>query len=291
MTILLLAERLRVEERLLIEAFASTGHPARLLTPAEIGSITFGESSNGSASTLPGEAEIVSRLHPSREAAALLWSLEAIGWHAFPGAAQMDAFSRRDRLYRELSRAGVPVVETVLGWGAGAVLGAVDQVGWPVELLPLDGGEPGIVVEDRESAEAVVEHRAVLGKEHVLLARRAANPAEERRLLVAGQQVFAAVQSGDGAWSIDPVTPVDCEVAGRVSAAVGSSLIDVTYLPGQGNAVMLVMPLLKFPVCSVRDNECSCRDCQLRRRRAGCGRRGGAIWLARCPASSRFPPC
>lgn len=242
MTILLLAERLRVEERLLIEAFGARGSEARLLTPAEIGGVAFAA---GSASP-PNGALVLARLQPTREASALLWGLEAAGWHFIPGAAQMDAFARRDRLYRELNRAGVPVAETILGWGTEAVLAAVDQVGWPVELLPLDGSEPGIIVEDREGAEAVVEHRAVLGREHVLLVRRAAAKVAERRLLVAGEQVFAARPRGEADWELVPASQCDRDLAQKVVAALGAPLIDLTYLADDGAAVTSVTPLLGF---------------------------------------------
>lgn len=244
MEYLLLAERLRVEERRLIEAFDAIGCTARLLTPAEIGSIQFGGSSGFGPS--PETGTIISRLHPTREASALLWALESVGWNVVPGAPQMDVFSRRDRLYRELSRAGVPVIGTTLGWGTSAVLSAVDATQFPVELLPLDGGESGIVVEDREGAEAVVEHRAVLGREHVLLVRHGAAPAEQRRLLIAGGEVFATLPSGEADWTVDPVTPADLEIAGKVSTAIGAPLIDMSYLPCSGNAVTTVMPLLSF---------------------------------------------
>lgn len=256
MEYLLLAERLRVEERLLIEAFAEIGCRARLLTPAEIGSIAFGgQASRTEAGLSPDQNTIISRLHPNREASALLWALESVGWTVLPGAAQMDAFSRRDRLYRELSRAGVPVVETVLGWGTGAVLSAVDAVGWPVELLPLDGGESGIIVEDREGAEAVVEHRAVLGREHVLLVRRGVAQSESRRLLIAGDEVFATLLSGEADWTLDPVTPADLKIAGQVSAAIGAPLIDMTYLPDADDAVTHVMPLLSFRAVQSKESD------------------------------------
>ena len=247
MEYLLLAERLRVEERRLIEAFDALGCTARLLTPAQIGSIQFGDANGANdVSPRPATSTIISRLHPTREASALLWALESVGWKVVPGAAQMDVFARRDRLYRELSRAGVPVVETVLGWGTNAVLSAVDRVHFPVELLPLDGGEPEIIVEDREGAEAVVEHRAVLGREHVLLVRRGAAQSEQRRLLIAGGEVFATLLSGEADWTVVPVTPADREIAGKVSTAVGASLIDMSYLPCSGNAVTTVLPLLSF---------------------------------------------
>ena len=247
--VLLLSERLRVEDRLLIDAFDGIGQAARLVTPAEIGSIVFGEARVGSGDVgSPEDVLILSRLYPTREASALLWAIEAGGWRVVPGAAQMDVFARRDRLYRELNRAGVGVVETVLGWGTAAVLEAADRVGWPVEFLPLDGGEPGIIVEDREGAEAVVEHRAVLGREHVLLVRRAAGSLAGRRLMIAGSEVFASLLSGEGNWTPDPVTPADLEVAGQVSAAVGAPLIDMHYLPDADDAVTLVMPLLSFRV-------------------------------------------
>ena len=251
MEYLLLAERLRVEERRLMEAFDALGCSSRLLSPSEIGSIQFGGTSGETGAGLrPGPEgtphTIISRLHPTREASALLWALESIGWDVIPGAAQMDVFARRDRLYRELARAGVPVVETVLGWGTDAVLSAVDAMAWPVVLLPLYGGEPGIIVEDREGAEAVVEHRAVLGREHVLLVRHGDAGYETRRLLIVGGEIFAALPSGEASWTVDPLTPADLEIAGQVSAAVGASLIDMSYLPDQGNAVTQVMPLLSF---------------------------------------------
>jgi len=249
MTILLLAERLRVEERLLIEALGADGHDARLLTPAEIGGIAFG----APAVPAPDGALVLARLQPTREASALLWALETAGWRIVPGAAQMDAFARRDRLYRDLIRAGVPVAETILGWGTEAVLAAVDQVGWPVELLPLDGSEPGIVVEDREGAEAVVEHRAVLGREHVLLVRRAAAKPDERRLLVAGDRIFAARPRGEADWELAPAIESDGEIARQVAGALGAPLIDLTYLPDASGAVTAVMPVLGFRAIQSED--------------------------------------
>ncbi|MEZ4570774.1 MAG: hypothetical protein R2849_10705 [Thermomicrobiales bacterium] len=246
MEYLLLAERLRVEERQLIAAFEAIDCRARLLTPAEIGSIEFGHPHGQTSTGLrPDGVVIISRLHPSREASALLWALESGGWTVLPGAAQMDVFARRDRLYRELNRSSVRVAETVFGWGTSSVLAAVDQLGWPVELLPLDGGEPGIVVEDREGAEAVVEHRAVLGREHALLVRHGAAQSESRRLLIAGDEVFPALSSGESDWTPDPATPADLEVAGQVSAAIGSPLLDISYVPGDG-VVFNVTPLLSF---------------------------------------------
>jgi [lysine-biosynthesis-protein LysW]--L-2-aminoadipate ligase len=242
--ILLLAERLRVEERLLMAAFSSADHSARIVTPAEM-SLTIGRRS------LAGKT-VVSRLPASREGTTLALLLDDAGATVINNPSLAALLEDRARLLHWLSVNGFETLPATVGFSEEQILGAADAVGYPAVLSALDAGQPSITVQDREVAEAVIEHRAVLGKERALIVRRAVVGATLRRIVVAGDATFAAVASGnwpiadDTSWQPDAVTAEDLRLADDLRLKLGVGLYHADCVAGAPPTVLKVRPLSVF---------------------------------------------
>jgi hypothetical protein len=100
-----------------------------------------------------------------------------------------------------LNRAGVARPRTLLATSEATGLAAFDALGVPSTLLPLDPGASGIVLRDREIAEAIFEHRNVLGRTNDAVSLLQKGVAEQARLLilVAGGKSVAAEGGSDAA--------------------------------------------------------------------------------------------
>jgi [lysine-biosynthesis-protein LysW]---L-2-aminoadipate ligase len=245
--VILLAERLRVEERLLIDAFAETGCTARLVTPEEIAAqVTF--SVNGASSPAGGAQldPVVSRLPVDRESVALLGLLAEAG-HTVTNSPGLDGMlASRDQLLRWLKQSGLETVPMTIAYGMDSIMAAATNAGWPVDLLPLAGSEAGITVEDAESAEAVIEHRMVLGGERVLIVRSSVPPAETRRLHLVGDVPFVTTCGEDGSWGpTDPELP-DIKLAGRLAEVLGPATCVIEYTGGERPRIIDIAPLGDF---------------------------------------------
>ena len=242
--VLLLAERLRIEERLLITAFSSAGHSARIAMPAEM-SLTIGRQS------LAGQT-VVSRLPASREGTTLALLLDDAGATVINGPSLAALLEDRARLLHWLSVNGFETLPATVGFSDERVLEAAGAVGYPAVLSALDAGQPSITIQDREVAEAVIEHRAVLGKERALIVRRSVAGATLRRILVAGTATFAAHASGnwpiadDTAWRPVDVTSDDLHLADDLRSKLGVGLYHADCVASTPPTVLKIRPLTTF---------------------------------------------
>ncbi len=193
-TVALLAERLRVEERLLQQAFAAFGWEAQLWDPNEI-TIPLQET----AEPLP--AVSLDRERATSEATALAALLAARGGTIVNRPATTRLLADRLALLRHLIIAGIPTPPTVVAFGEAATLRAIASLGYPVYLksLVVDPTMPVAYVEDPDAAEALVEHRRVLGDERAVLVQKAvAQPDAVRRLIIVGADLLAVVRGRGG---------------------------------------------------------------------------------------------
>lgn len=242
--VLLLAERMRVEERLLLAAFTSAGRSARILTPGEL-SLTVGKRSFAGAT-------VISRLPAGREATTLALLLDDAGATVVNSPDLAARLEDRARLLHWLNDTGFKTLPATIGFGENQVLAAADAIGYPVVLSPLDAGESSIVVEDRETAEAVVEHRAVLGGERALIVRQSVSNVELRRIVVAGDATFAARAFGgwpirdEMAWEPVEVTQDDVQVANGLRELLGTGIYHADCITGAPRTILKVRPLAGF---------------------------------------------
>ncbi|MEO8899065.1 MAG: lysine biosynthesis protein LysX [Candidatus Dormibacter sp.] len=144
-----------------------------------------------------------------------------------------------------LSAADIPVPRTVIAFSVESALAAIETVGYPAVLKPPVGSWGRLLarVNDRDAAEALLDHKATLGsvahqvfyvQEHV------AKPGRDIRAFVAGGEVICAIDRLSDHWITNtakgattrnrPVTAAIAEVTLRAAAAVGGGVLAVDLL-------------------------------------------------------------
>ncbi|HKG25456.1 MAG TPA: hypothetical protein VKB09_07390 [Thermomicrobiales bacterium] len=161
-----LSARMRVEEKQMLQALAEAGVPARLLPPADsplpIGPVPAGPSVALAAADGDSSARvIVDRCQNRAVAASVLRLRRAMGSIVLD--AGIVATGTRAEVASVLATAGIPRPTTLLVTSETAGLTALDTVGYPATYLPLTAGAAEIALLDRDTAEAVFEHRGTLG--------------------------------------------------------------------------------------------------------------------------------
>jgi len=219
-TVALLAERLRVEERLLQQAFAAVGWEAQLRDPNEL-AIPLTEE----AIDLPAVA--LDRERATSEATALAALLAARGPVVVNRPATTRLLADRLAFLRHLVLAQIPTPPTLVAFGEAATFRAIEALGYPVYLKPLvvDLRMPIAYVEDPDAAEALVEHRRVLGDERAVLVQKAvAEPEAVRRLVIVGNELVAVVRGrGEEPLALEDLAPwraVASALIGRLGSGV-----------------------------------------------------------------------
>jgi antitoxin (DNA-binding transcriptional repressor) of toxin-antitoxin stability system len=129
-----------------------------------------------------------------------------------------------------LAAAGLPRPETRLVCAAGAALAALDELGYPGTLLPLLPGTPAIALLDRDGAEAVVEHREVLGasRDAIALVQAGAPGLADRATVLVVEGRAVAVMGGDGVRLPGTAFVLAEETAAVLGAVVAGVEVAVT---------------------------------------------------------------
>ncbi len=242
--VLLLAERMRVEERLLMTAFSAAGHSASILKPS---AVTLGI---GTASYR--RRTVIVRLPAGRESTTLSLLLDDAGAAVVNGPHLTARLEDRARLLHWLSESGFTTLPATVGFSEESILDAASRIGFPVVLSPLDAGQQSVIVHDLETAEAVIEHRAVLGGERALIVRQAVSSVELRRIIVAGEETFVARAIGDWpirdetAWQPVDATAGDIRLADRLRGALGVGVYHADCIAGDPATILKVRPLNSF---------------------------------------------
>jgi [lysine-biosynthesis-protein LysW]--L-2-aminoadipate ligase len=144
-----------------------------------------------------------------------------------------------------LAAHGLPRPLTALCTSEEAAMEAVTAIGLPATLLPLDLKSPSVALLDVDAAEAILEHRSVLGgAEGMLGLIQAGSPAPERLatvVVVDGAAVALAAASGM------PVADEALRLAAETARALRADLIGVVLaLGGSEPAVWDVQPVPEF---------------------------------------------
>jgi len=202
MRIGLLYSRVRPEERMIFDAAKRLGID---LVPIHVDSLVLDVSSAELPAPLRGLDAVLDRCLSHSRGLALLRVLEAWGIPCCNSWSVRELCGDKLATNVALVRAGVPVPHARLGFGEEGGLAAVEQLGYPAVIKPLVGSWGRLLarLNDRDAAEALIEHKVSLGsaahgvvfaQEHVEKGGR------DLRVFVVGDQVVCAIARRSDHW-------------------------------------------------------------------------------------------
>jgi [lysine-biosynthesis-protein LysW]---L-2-aminoadipate ligase len=162
-----------------------------------------------------------------------------------------------------LTQAGVPQPRVWVAFTSDAALNIMDQVGYPVVLKPVIGSWGRLLakINDREAAEAILEHKEVLGSfQHSVfyIQEYIRKPGRDIRSFVIGEQIVCAIYRNSDHWitntarggkaGICPVTPEMHELSLKACRAVGGGVVAIDLLedPDRGYLVNEINHSMEF---------------------------------------------
>ncbi len=161
-----------------------------------------------------------------------------------------------------LQEFGVPQPETRVAFTEDSTLEAIEQLGYPVVLKPAVGSWGRLLsrINDREAAETVIEHKAILGSYHhsIFFAQKYVEKGgRDIRSFVVGDECIAAVYRTSEHWITNtarggrtsncPVTTELAEISLRAAEAVGGGVLAVDlFETGDGLLINEVNYTMEF---------------------------------------------
>lgn len=162
-----------------------------------------------------------------------------------------------------LTLAGIPQPRNIIAFSPEAALEAIESLGYPVVLKPVVGSWGRLLakINDREAAEAVLEHKSVLGSvQHSVfyIQEYIEKPGRDIRALVVGDRTIAAIYRKSPHWITNtarggegeacPITEELDELCVRAAQAVGGGLlaVDVMEHPDRGYVVNEINHTMEF---------------------------------------------
>jgi [lysine-biosynthesis-protein LysW]--L-2-aminoadipate ligase len=237
MLIGMLCSRVRVEEKLLRDALVSRGAEVEVVDEREL-TLTL-------ARPIRRWDAVLERSISQTRGLAITkvleqWGVPTINRHAVAAtcASKLDTSAA-------LEAAGVPAPATAVAFTPEAALQAAEDLGYPVVLKPVTGSWGRLLakINDRDAAEALFEHKAVLGgPEHSIfyLQQHVDKPGRDIRTFVVGDEVICAIYRESEHWVTNTARgartrncPVDAtlrDLSLRAASAVGGGVLAVDLL-------------------------------------------------------------
>lgn len=162
-----------------------------------------------------------------------------------------------------LAQVGLPQPRTLAAFSPESALEAIEQLGYPVVIKPVVGSWGRLLakINDRDAAEAVLEHKAVLGSsQHQVfyIQEYIRKPGRDIRAVVAGDETVTAIYRKSEHWitntarggdaKVCPITPELNELCVRAARAVGGGVlaVDVLEHPDRGYLVNEINHTMEF---------------------------------------------
>jgi [lysine-biosynthesis-protein LysW]---L-2-aminoadipate ligase len=253
----MLVSRIRVEEKLLLAALEAAGAAVQVV---DDGALVL----HADEAAAPVEADVA--LERSVSTARGLYALRLLEMTGLPVVNRyLTAATCADKLLTSaaLTEAGLPQPRTRLAFTPEAALAAIEELGYPAVLKPVVGSWGRLLarINDRDAAEAVLEHKETLGSyQHGIfyIQEFVAKPGRDIRAFVVGDRTICAIYRSSAHWITNtarggqasncPVTPQIDELCRRAAAAVGGGVLAIDLLehPEQGLLVNEVNHTMEF---------------------------------------------
>ena len=140
-----------------------------------------------------------------------------------------------------LAQNGIPTPRVFMAFDEDSALKAIEAMGYPCVLKPVVGSWGRLLakVENREMAEALIEHKATLGVNHQVfyIQEYIDKPGRDIRAFVVGDEAICAIYRSSENWITNtarggvatncPITDEIAELCQRAARAVGGGLLAV----------------------------------------------------------------
>lgn len=242
-----LYDRIRPDEKMLFEALDELGTPYDKVYVPQL-KLTFDET---------GQAQVpwkvaLERCVSQTRGHAVTRALEAFGVHVINPAHVIEVCGDKLATNARLHAAGLPTPRTGVAFDGETALNLIDDLGYPLVLKPTVGSWGRMVskLNDRDAAEAVIEHKEVLGgPQHGVfyVQELVRKPERDIRAFVVGGTCIGAIYRTSGHWITNtargakasncPVTPEIADLAQKAAACVQGEIvaIDLVEDPGRQN--------------------------------------------------------
>lgn len=233
----MLVSRVRVEEKMLLEAFARRGVDVEMVDVREL--------VIDNTVAPPRWDVVLDRSLQQSHALAALRLLSDRGIATVNRPRVVANCSDKVVTTSLLAAAGISVPRTLVAFSTDGALRAIETIGYPAVLKPPVGSWGRLLarVNDRDAAEALLDHKATLGsvahsvfyiQEHV------DKPGRDTRAFVVGDEVICAIDRHSAHWVTNtargastanrPVTPAIREISLAAARAVGGGVLAVDLL-------------------------------------------------------------
>ncbi len=192
-----------------------------------------------------------------------LKTLNAWGIPTINSAAVAEACGDKIATANALAAHNVPQPATVVAFTPESAIEAIETMGYPVVLKPVVGSWGRLLakINDRDAAEAILEHKAVLGSyQHSIFYFQEfiEKPGRDIRVLMVGDKALAAIYRKSPHWitntarggegEICPITPDLEEICVNATHAVGGGVlaVDIIEHPEKGFLVNEINHTLEF---------------------------------------------
>jgi [lysine-biosynthesis-protein LysW]--L-2-aminoadipate ligase len=153
-----------------------------------------------------------------------------------------------------LIQAGVPTPCTMIAFTPKSALQAIEEMGYPVVLKPAIGSWGRLLskANDCESAEAILEHKKILGSYHhsiFYVQEYIDKPQRDIRAFVIGDETICAIYRNSHHWitntarggQVDncPITPELNELCLAAAQAVGGGILGIDILEDKDRGYMV----------------------------------------------------
>ena len=247
MKIAILLSRVRVEEKLLLQAFEQRGLNIEIIDDREI--IFDLHSNNWNHYDV-----VVERCVTQSRALYALRILNDWGVRTVNTQRVVQICGDKLETSAALVRDNIPTPRCKVAFTPESALTAIEEMGYPVILKPTIGSWGRLLskINDREAAETILEHKEVLGSyQHSIfyIQEYIDKPARDIRSFVVGDENIAAIYRYSEHWITNtarggraencPVTPEIAQLSLAAARAVGGGVVAVDLLETQDGRLLI----------------------------------------------------
>jgi len=249
MRLAILTSRIRVEERLLIDALRQRAIAFDIVDDGEL----LLDLSYPDERWRDYDAVLCRSMSQSR-GLAMLHVLEHWGVRVYNPATVTATCNDKLLTTLALLRAGIPTPHTMLAFDSQVAIKGMDMLSYPVVLKPTSGSWGRLLarINDRDAAEAVLEHREMLGsyQHHIhYIQEYIAKPQRDIRAFVVGERTICAIYRTSEHWVTNtargavasncPVTPELDSLCVRAAQAVGGGILAIDVLEDERRGLLV----------------------------------------------------